>query len=107
MTSDLNNVVNKTIDDYFRQRLYNGEIYKTTTMEDKFLQENFKTPEALKHAQDSIESQLKQFDKGLWVINDSIKAAAGTPNPKKMKAKAPKAGKSSSSGAAYSARDRR
>ncbi|MDR1884150.1 MAG: gliding motility protein GldN [Prevotella sp.] len=103
MTSDLNNVMNKTIDDYFRLRLYEGEIYKTTTMENKFLQEKFKTPEALKYAQDSIENQLKEFDKGLWVINDSIKAA-GNMDPKKAKTKAPK---SASLNASYSARDRR
>lgn len=106
MTSDLNNVMNKTIDDYFRLRLYEGEIYKTTNMENKFLQEKFTTPESLKHAQDSIETQLKQFDKDLWVINDSIKAA-GDMNPKKTKASKASKPKSSSSNATYSARDRR
>lgn len=108
MTSDLNNVMNKTIDDYFRLRLYEGEIYKTTNMENKFLQEKFTTPEALKHAQDSIETQLKQFDKGLWIINDSIKAA-GDMNPKKAKAQKASKPKSSSSSSSttYSARDRR
>ncbi|MDR0824784.1 MAG: gliding motility protein GldN, partial [Prevotella sp.] len=44
MTSDKNNVMNKTIDDYFRMRLYDGEIYKTTNMENKFLSEKYKTP---------------------------------------------------------------
>ncbi|WP_029904151.1 gliding motility protein GldN [Prevotella sp. 10(H)] len=106
MASDLNNVMNKTVDDYFRMRLYDGEIYKTTNMENKFLQEKFTTPEALKHAQDSIENQLKQFDKGLWVINDSIKAA-GDQNPRKSKASKSSKAKSSSSSATYSARDRR
>lgn len=107
MASDLNNVKSKTIDDYFRLRLYEGEIYKTTNMEDKFLQEKFKTPEGLKYAQDSIESQLKQFNKELWVINDSIKAA-GDQNPKKTKkASKTKTPKGSSSSTTYSARDRR
>lgn len=108
MTSDLNNVMNKTVDDYFRLRLYDGEIYKTTNMENKFLQEKFRTPESLKYAQDSIESQLKAFDKNLWVINDSIKAA-GNPNPKKVKANNSKTkrSKASSSQPSYSARDRR
>ena len=107
MTSDLNNVMNKTVDDYFRLRLYEGEIYKTTNMENKFLQEKFKTPESLKYAQDSIESQLKAFDKNLWVINDSIKAA-GDQNPKKVKNNTKvKRPKSSTSQPSYSARDRR
>ncbi|MBB4036163.1 gliding motility associated protein GldN [Dysgonomonas hofstadii] len=109
MASNLNNVMNKTIDDYFNMRLYEGEIYKTTNMENKLLMQQFKTPEELKYAQDSIESQLKDFDKNLWVINDSVKALEQQSNTKKQKKqKAPKASKSSSSGnATYSARDRR
>ncbi len=108
MASNLNNVMNKTIDDYFNMRLYEGEIYKTTNMENKLLIQQFKTPEELKYAQDSIETQLKDFDKNLWVINDSIKALEQQGNNKKQKKqKAPKAGKSSSSSASYSARDRR
>lgn len=109
MVSDLNNVMSKTVDDYFRLRLYDGEIYKTTNMEDKLLMQKFKTPEELKYAQDSIERQLNQFDKNLWVINDSVKALERESNIKKPKTKNNKASqpKSSSSGATYSARDRR
>ena len=109
MTSNLNNVMNKTIDDYFNMRLYEGEIYRTTNMENKLLIQQFKTPEKLKHAQDSIESQLQEFDKNLWVLNDSVKALEQEGKSKKQKKqKAPKAGKSSSSSnASYSARDRR
>lgn len=108
MASDLNNVMNKTIDDYFQMRLYEGEIYKTTNMENVYLSQKFTTPESLKQAQDSIETQLKQFDKNLWVINDSINAIfqEGTKNSKNKTSK-PKQPKSSSSGTSYSARDRR
>jgi len=110
MASNLNNVMNKTIDDYFNMRLYEGEIYKTTNMENKLLMQQFKTPEELKYAQDSIETQLQEFDKNLWVLNDSVKALEQQGKTKKQKKqKAPKAGKSSStsSNASYSARDRR
>lgn len=112
MASNLNNVMTKTVDDYFRLRLYEGEIYKTTNMENKLLQQQFKTPETLKLARDSIEKQLRQFDKDLWVINDSIKAADGDVSKKsnsKSKTKAPKVKKSKSSGGGSinSARDRR
>lgn len=108
MASDLNNVMNKTINDYFQMRLYEGEIYKTTNMENVYLEQKFTTPESLKLAQDSIETQLKQFDKNLWVINDSINAIfkEGS-NKTKNKPSKPKQPKSSSSGTAYSARDRR
>lgn len=105
LTSDLNNVMNKTIDDYFRLRLYDGEIYKVTNMEDKLLNQQYKTPEALKQAQEKIERELKQFDKNLWVINDSTRLQTDNKNNKpvkvkKSKSKAPKS-------ATYSARDRR
>lgn len=107
MASDLNNVMNKTINDYFQMRLYEGEIYKTTNMENVYLEQKFTTPESLKLAQDSIENQLKQFDKNLWVINDSIDTAfkEGYKNTKNKTSK-PKQPKSSSN-ATYSARDRR
>lgn len=108
MASDMNNVMNKTIDDYFQMRLYEGEIYKTTNMENVFLSQKFTTSESLKHAQDSIETQLKEFDKKLWVINDSIDTIfkEGYKQTKNKKSK-PQQPKSSSSGATYSARDRR
>ncbi|MDU1891592.1 MAG: gliding motility protein GldN [Dysgonomonas sp.] len=113
MTSDKNNVMNKTIDDYFRMRLYDGEIYKTTNMENKFLNQIYNTPEELEQGREKIENELQQFDKDLWVINDSINAIFNSDYDKK-KAKAPKPQKaksgSSSSGsgnATYSARDRR
>lgn len=110
MTSDLNNVMNKTIDDFFRMRLYDGEIFKTTNMENKFLNQKYPTEEGLKQAQEKIEGELRQFDKGLWVLNDSIKALEQNSNIKKGKAKTPKRSKpksSGNSGVSYSARDRR
>jgi gliding motility associated protien GldN len=110
MASDKNNVMNKTIDDYFRMRLYEGEIFKTTNMENKFLNQIYTTPEALKEAQTKIEGELHDFDKGLWVLNDSINAIqSGNNKNSKKNNKVPKASKTkkSSSAVTYSARDRR
>lgn len=109
MTSDMNNVMTKTIDDYFRMRLYDGEIYKTTNMENKFLAQKYKIPEALKEAQEKIERELKQFDENLWAVNDSIDLPANGKNAKKVDTKKQKISKpkNSSTGATYSARDRR
>ncbi|GHU71504.1 hypothetical protein FACS189413_13310 [Bacteroidia bacterium] len=47
-------------------------------------------PEALKHAQDSIETQLKEFGKDLWIYNDStgVKKAIVEKPAKETKAKA-------------------
>lgn len=108
MVSDKNNVMNKTIDDFFRLRLYEGDIYKTTNMENKFLSEIYKTPEELEAGRQKIEKELRQFDKELWVINDSTKLQTDGKNENKnKKVKKSKSQKSSSSNAAYSARDRR
>lgn len=111
MTSDLNNVMSKTIDDYFRMRLYDGEIYKTTNMENKFLNQIYNTPEELEQGRKKIENELQQFDKDLWVINDSInelyKDSYNNKKAKAPKAKKPKSGSSGGGNATYSARDRR
>lgn len=108
MTSNLNNVENKTIDDYFRLRLYDGEIYKTTNMENKVLGEIYKTPEELKQAQEQIEKELVGFEKNLWVVNDSINSEnRAKVDTKKRKAPQASKSKNSSSSATFSARDRR
>lgn len=77
MTSNLNNIIDKTIDDYFVLGLYDGEIYKTANMQDKLLIEQYKTEEELKAAREKIEQELKDFDQSLWVINDSIEVSDG------------------------------
>jgi gliding motility associated protien GldN len=117
MTSNYNNALTYTIDDYFRKNMYSGDIIKTVNMMGKSLaQEVGNEPEALKHAQDSIENQLKAFDRKLWVYNDSTvlvaekdkkadKAAAkeakssarGNSSAKEKKEKEPKSGSSSKS----------
>lgn len=114
MVSDMNNVVAKTVDDFFRMRLYDGEIYKTGNMANKILAEIYKTPEELKAAQERIEAELTAFNKQLWVTNDSsyIKSDSekGIKKTKKINTKrdTPKGGKDSKGGGAkYSARDRR
>jgi gliding motility associated protien GldN len=77
MTSNYNNTLTYTIDDYFRKNMYSGDIVKTVNMMGKTLaQEVGNDPQALKHAQDSIEAQLKAFGDQLWVYNDSVRIAA-------------------------------
>lgn len=112
MVSEKNNVMNNTLDDFFRSRMYEGEIYKTGNMANKILSEQYKTPEELKAAQDRIEEELQQFGKQLWVTNDSTYLKSDMEKgikPKKNKTKRdqPKASKNGGDGAKYSARDRR
>lgn len=76
MTSNINNAMTYTIDDFFNKKMYNGEIISTTNMMNRSLaQEVGDDPEKLKLAQDSIENQLKFFEKKLWVPVDSTAIA--------------------------------
>jgi gliding motility associated protien GldN len=89
MTSDYNNALTYTIDDYFRKTMYTGEIFKTINMMDKTLAEQVgdENPDALKQAQDSIEAQLTVFQKNLWIYNDSIHTASVKAQEKKVEEK--------------------
>ncbi|MDR0427322.1 MAG: gliding motility protein GldN [Dysgonamonadaceae bacterium] len=92
MTSNYNNALTYTIDDYFRKQMYSGEIVKTTNLMGQSLaQQVGNEPEALKHAQDSIEGQLKDFNKKLWVISTekdtTTIAAADTQNKRERSVK--------------------
>jgi gliding motility associated protien GldN len=77
MTSDYNNALTYTIDDYFTKKMYSGDIMKTVNMRNQTLaQQVGADPAALKHAQDSIEKQLKFFEKQLWIQADTTTVAA-------------------------------
>ncbi|MDR0769339.1 MAG: gliding motility protein GldN [Dysgonamonadaceae bacterium] len=72
MTSDLNNALIYTMDDFFAKKMYAGDIIKTVNMRNQSLQEQVGgDPDALKHAQDSIENRLEDFRKQLWVQEDT------------------------------------
>jgi gliding motility associated protien GldN len=72
MTSDLNNALTYTMDDFFTKKMYSGDIIKTVNLKNQSLQEQVGSdPDVLKHAQDSIEGQLKFFRKQLWVQADT------------------------------------
>lgn len=66
-TSDDNNLPSSTYDDYFTLNRYKGEIYKTRNLKNKSMAQLYPDPEAMKKAQDSIQSRLDNFDKKLWV----------------------------------------
>lgn len=103
MTSSINNVINSTVDDFFRMHRYTGKIYKTLNLQGKALTEIAPSPEALKAEQEKIEKQLKDFEDRLWKQDVAI------PTPSKgSKAKKTKKPASSDSGSpTVSMRDRR
>ena len=89
-------------------------------MENKILADRYKTPEAQKAAREKIEDELKQFERNLWVINDSTyikdnevkskkeeKEKLQKESKKQAKHSKSKSKSKSKSSATYSARDRR
>jgi gliding motility associated protien GldN len=71
MTSNLNNAKTFTIDDYFRRRMFDGEIVKTENLMGLALQEYCPTPDSMLAEQQRIEGQLKSFRDSLWIPADT------------------------------------
>lgn len=71
MTSNTNNAKTFTIDDYFRRRMYEGEIVKTENLMNRSLVEYCPTPDSLKREQDRIEGQLVAFQDALYLQPDT------------------------------------
>jgi len=83
MTSNLNNASNQTVDDFFRKRSFEGEIYKTTNMKNLTLAQSLNLGNSidevspvvkdslLKKEQNKIEAQLKQFKTNLWALEEA------------------------------------
>ena len=78
MTSNNNNAMTFTLDDYFRRRMFEGEIIKTQNLMNQPLQAYCPTPDSLKREQDRIEGQLVAFEKSLWLQPDTAQVAADT-----------------------------
>lgn len=89
MTSDINNALTYTMDDFFTKKMYSGDIIKTVNLKNQSLQEQVGSdPDVLKHAQDSIENQLKFFRKQLWVQADTTTAVTNKKTEKTADVKA-------------------
>lgn len=64
--SDHNNLPACTYDDYFTLGKYQGEIYKTRNLRNKSMAQLYPDPDDLKHARDSIQGHLDNFEAKLW-----------------------------------------
>jgi gliding motility associated protien GldN len=71
MTSNLNNAKTYTIDDFFRQRMFDGPIVKTENLMNLALQQMYPDPDTLKIEQQKIEDQLLSFNDSLWIKPDT------------------------------------
>lgn len=63
MSSSLNNSMLGTIDDFFRQRRYEGEIYKAGNPRNLSISQYTSTPEEMKAEQQRIEQELLDFER--------------------------------------------
>lgn len=75
MTSNINNAMTFTLDDYFRRRMFEGDIFKTQNLMNLPLQAYCPTPDSMKREQERIENQLVTFEKSLYLQPDTTLAA--------------------------------
>lgn len=85
MTSNTNNAMTFTIDDYFRRRMFEGEIIKTQNLMNQPLNAYCPTPDSLKREQERIEGQLVAFEKSLYLQPDTAQLATDAKSGKKTK----------------------
>jgi len=71
MTSNLNNAKRYTVDDYFRHRMFDGEIVKTENLMNLAMHQLYPDPDTLKIEQQKIEDQLQLFNDSLWMKPDT------------------------------------
>ena len=98
MTSNSNNVMNCTVDDYFRRRMFKGDIIKTQNLMNQPLHAYCSTPDSLKREQERIENQLTKFEDSLWMHPDSMKFEMDEKTAKKVKKEAAEKKTTKSSG---------
>ena len=86
MSSNLNNVTNMTVDDYFTMNRYEGKIYKTNNLQGRVLANYCKTDSAMTKEQKRIEQELEDFEHHIWhqpEVKDSLDSVAVDSNAKK------------------------
>lgn len=81
--SSLNNSAGGTLDDFFRMRKYEGEIYKAQNPRNLTISQYTSTPEEMKAEQEKIEQELINFEQNLRKMENHPAA----PQPQKMSRK--------------------
>ncbi|MDR2474109.1 MAG: gliding motility protein GldN, partial [Tannerella sp.] len=71
MTSNLNNAKTFTVDDFFRRRMFEGDIVKTENLMNLVLNQYCPTPDSLEAERKRIENQLVAFNDSLWIKPDT------------------------------------
>lgn len=76
--SNLNNASNRTLSDFFAQRLYRGDIYKVANLQNLSLSQYCHSEEEMRRERQRIEEELLAFGKMLHAREDSIKVETAT-----------------------------
>ncbi len=84
MTSNINNSKTFTVDDYFRRRMFDGDIVKTENLMNLSLMQYCPTPDSLYAEQQRIENQLKTFSDSLWIQPDTTTVVLSKKDAKKV-----------------------
>lgn len=66
MGSSMNNAAVVSADDYFTMNRYEGDIYKTTNLQDRIIAQYAETPEEQLAERKRIEGELGQFENYVW-----------------------------------------
>lgn len=66
MTSNINNAARMSMDDFFSTNHYKGDIYMTTNMQNRALQQYCTTDSLLKKEQARIEKEMSDFEEHIW-----------------------------------------
>ena len=103
MASSLNNSLHGTIDDFFRQRRYEGEIYKVGNPRNLTISQYTTTPEEMKAEQERIEQELLDFEQ---LLRQEEKPVASPPREASRRSIKKSAGTATSS-TTQTMRDRR
>jgi gliding motility associated protien GldN len=90
MTSNLNNTKTFTVDDYFRSRMFDGEIVKTENLMNLALLQYCPTPDSMMAEQQRIETQLRTFNDSLWIQPDTTTKTLSKKETKKLQKAAQK-----------------
>jgi gliding motility associated protien GldN len=86
MTSNLNNAKTFTVDDYFRRRMFEGEIIKTENLLNLPILA-YCPPDSIPYEQERIEGELVAFEKALWFQPDTAQLNATDKKAAKKSAK--------------------
>ena len=74
MGSNYNNAAMLSVDDYFTLSRYDGDIYKVSNLQDRFLAAYCPTDTAMKREQERIEKELTEFERVLWKGDSALVA---------------------------------